>query len=280
MRRIGSLVVFAALCAAAAQAAGPEDLRRLLRQRGQTTAKDDTARGAKTNLGRAALVTDGDFVMPFVANGDGLRTRIRMLNMENKAVDLELFFIDDDGFDAAMDLKDLGRKQSVKLRIPARGLTTVETTARGDDQVVWSFFDAGTNRIAATVSVEIEGQDGLLGVSYPATHFEDYVTETFFDNTDGSETEISVINLDTRDSTIRVIVRDDEGRQIHSSTRDIAGFGAAGFVPADAVRAARGARGSVEFQQRDSSKAGVAVVALQFFDSGAINIFPGFSVLE
>lgn len=279
MRRFGSLVVFAALCAVAAQAAAPDDLRRLLRQRGQAT-KHDAARGAKTNLGRAALVTDGDFVMPFVANGDGLRTRIRMLNMENKAVDLELFFIDDDGFDAAIDLKDLGLKQSLQLRIPARGLTTVETSARGDDQVVWSFFDAGTNRIAATVSVEIEGQDGLLGVSYPATHFEDYVTETFFDNTEGSETEISVINLDTRDSTIRVIVRDDEGRQIHTSTRDIAGFGAAGFVPADAVRAARGARGSVEFQQRDSSKAGVAVVALQFFDSGAINIFPGFSVLE
>ncbi|MBL8219219.1 MAG: hypothetical protein JNL62_08310 [Bryobacterales bacterium] len=280
MRRIGSLVVFSALCAVAAEAAGQADLRRLLRQRGSDVKKEKVGRGAKTNLGRAALVTDGDFVMPFIANGDGLRTRIRLLNMENKAVDLELFFIDDDGFDAPVDLRDLGTVENVRLRIPARGVTTVETNARGDDQVVWSFFDAGTNRIAAAVSVEIEGEDGLLGVSYPATHFEDYVTETFFDNTEGSETEISVINLDTRDSTIRVIVRDVDGRQIHTSTRDVAGFGAAGFVPADAVRAARGARGSVEFQQSDSSKAGVAVVAVQFFDSGAINIFPGFSVLE
>jgi hypothetical protein len=280
MRRIGSLVVFSALCAVAAEAAGQDDLRRLLRQRGQSTSKEKAWRGAKSNLGRAALVTDGDFVMPFIANGDGLRTRIRLMNMENRDVDLELFFIDDDGFDAPVDLKDLGTVENLRLRIPARGVTTVETNARGDDQVVWSFFDAGTARIAATVSVEIEGEDGLLGASYPATHFEDYVTETFYDNTEGTETEISVINLDTRDSAIRVVVRDAEGRRIHTSTRDIPGFGAAGFVPGDAVRAARGARGSVEFQQSGNSKAGVAVVAIQFFDSGAINIFPGFSILE
>ncbi len=274
------MVLFAAFCAMAAEAAGHEDLRRLLRQRGQNTAKENPARGARTSMGRAALVTEGDFVMPFIANGEGLRTRIRLLNMENSDVDLDLFFIDDDGFDAPIDLKDRGTVDNVKLRIPARGVTTIETNARGDDQVVWSFFDAGNARIAATVSVEISGEDGLLGVSYPATHFEDYVTETFFDNTEGSETEISVINLDTGDSSIRVIVRDADGRQIHTSTSDIPGFGAAGFVPADAVRTARGARGSVEFRQRDDSKAGVAVVALQFFDSGAINIFPGFSVLE
>lgn len=280
MRRIWPVLLFVTLCISAASAAGTDDLRRLLRQRGQNTTKENAVRGARTSLARAVLVSDGDFIMPFIANGEGLRTRIRLLNMETEAVDLDLFFVDDDGFDTPVDLKDLGSVENVRLRIPARGVTTIETNARGDDYVVWGFFDAGNARVAATVSVEISGEDGLIGVSYPATHFEDFITATVFDNTEGSDTEVSVINLDTNGSEIRVIVRDAGGRQIHTSTRNIPGFGAAGFVPADAASAAQGARGSVEFRQRDGSKAGVAVVAVQFYDSGAFNIFPGFAVLE
>lgn len=263
-----------------------DDLRRLVKERKTApraasahTSSAHTRAAGKIDRLRNVVISSGDVVMPFIVNADFLRTRIRLVNLEKKDVEFELLFVADDGGEASIDLKDRGLVDAVKGKLAPLGVTTLETTATGEETVVWAFFDANGANIAATVSVELEEDIGIYGASYSALHLLDPKVTTLFDNTEGHDTEISIVNLNTVEANVTLVVRDAEGRTLNTQTQKFGGLNAGGFAPADEVRASRGARGTVECSVDPASKAGVAAMAVQFFERGGITFFPGFALI-
>jgi len=272
-RIIVALSLLLAMTAAGAERKG---IRRGVKR---DSTKVQSSRTAIRDYARSVLVSDGDVVLPYILNGDGLRSRIHLMNLEASDVEMELFFVDDEGFAVDVDMKDRGLVDAVKLKIAAHGTATLETSAKGESSPVWAFFDAGSAKIGASVTLDITDNGVLWGATYSALHYADQRVAAVFDNTAGSDCEISIVSISDVEETVAIVVRDADGKQIHKTTAKLPPYGALGFTPADATRAAINIRGSVEAFVEGRSSGGVGLLSVQFYDKGGINFLPGFTYL-
>ena len=233
---------------------------------------------AKQTRNRNIFVGVGDAFMPYILNGEGAVTKIRLLNMETRPVSFTLYFVGDDGGPSNVELKDLTKVSKIDANIPASGSTTIETSGRGKDQVLWAFFDADDARIGATVSVELNDGGFINGSSYPASNVLESLVRVPFDTTPGSDSGVNLVNLDVIDAVVTVIVRDIDGNVLYSGTIELPALGATDFYPLDVTDKAAGIRGSVEVSIPFNSEGGVAVNGIRFFDKGGIDLYPGFAL--
>ena len=269
------------------EAADRTRLKELLSRRRSTTqpeaekfAPRDARLAYQVSRQRATLVTSADVVLPFILNAEGITTRIRFVNMENQPAEFELFFVDDEGFEAEVDIKGRGTVSGIKATVAVGGGLTIETTGTGDDQLVWAFFDAGRNKLGATVTIEVAEEQGTYGASYSAQFLGDTKIRASFDNTGGADSEVDIINVNTEDAEVAITVRGEDGSAILSTTASLSALGAIGFVPAEEARGARNARGTVELSVPANSRGGLAVVVVQFFESGFLTLLPGFATVN
>jgi hypothetical protein len=165
------------------------------------------------------------------------------------------------------------------MRIAPGGTATLETSGQGDNPPVWAFFDAGTAKIGASVSLDITDSGVVWGATYSALHYADQRVSAVFDNTTPSDCEISIVSISDKDEKVTIIVRDADGKEIHKTTATLPPYGGMGFTPADATRAAINIRGSVEAFVEGQSTGGIGVLSVQFYDQGGINFLPGFTYL-
>lgn len=246
------------------------------------TGVPDYASPAKLNRSRAVFVGVGDAVMPYVLNGDGAVSKIRLINMEPRPVDFQLFFVGDDGSAATVELKDLTKVSKLSATIPANGATTIETSGRatnGNDQVVWAFFDASKARIATTLSVELNDGGFFNGSSYPASNVLENIARAPYDNSPGSDSGVNIVNLDPdRSVPLAITVRDIDGNTLYTGTKTVSSLGATDFYPADVTDTTKNARGSIEVSVAAGFTGGVAINGIRFFDKGGIDLFPGFAM--
>lgn len=274
--RAASVVLFTA----SLEAADWADLRQILSRPRAFPEQRAASASRHAAAGRATLVTDGDTVLPFIVNRNGIVSKIRLINMETREVNTELFLVDDEGFDREIEFRGRGKVASVRAALPPLGALTLETTGTGDAVLAWGFLDAGNNAVAISVSLELASDAGTYAVGYPAQYVNDKRVRVSYDNTGGVSTEINVINLNFEPVQANVVVRGEDGASQYSGTERIPDSGAIGFAPAEVARQAQNARGTVEFTIPATTRFGIAAVAVQFFERGGVNILTGFSTLE
>jgi hypothetical protein len=279
MKVVSALAAALLLLAVAAPGADRTGLRRSGKGIRTQVKKPSAGRSAVRDRARSVLISDGDVVLPYILNGDGLRSRIHLMNLDSTEVDLELYFVDDEGFGVEVDLKERGAADTVKVRIAPHGTATLETSGQGDNPPAWAFFDAGTARIGASVSLDITDNGVVWGATYSALHYADQRVSAVFDNTSGSDCEISIVSISDKEENVTIVVRDADGKELHKTTAALAPYGAMGFTPAQSTRAAINIRGSVEAFIEGESTGGVGVLSVQFYDQGGINFLPGFTYL-
>jgi hypothetical protein len=282
-----SLLLLCAATTLVAEAADRSKLKELLSRRRDPAktatrfAPKDARLAYQAARQRATLVTSADVVLPFVLNGEGITTRIRLVNMEDQPVELEMLFVDDFGVGAEVDIKGKGFVPTVKTTLAAGGSFTIETSGTGDEQLVWAFFDAGRNNVGATATIEVAEEQGTYGASYSAQYLGDTRVLASFDNTNGADSEISIISTDVDEEVeVSIRLRKEDGSPILATTGSIPPLGAVGFVPADEDSGAENVRGSVEISIPSDSRGGLAVVVVQFFESGFLTLLPGFSTVN
>lgn len=272
MKTIGVLALLAISAFPTLEAAEQTGLRRMKRSTGAN--QSSPVKGGRS---RNLFVTNANAAMPFIFNGEGLWSRMRLVNLETRSVDFEVFFVNDNGSDASVDIKDIGVVASVKGTVQALGTATIDTSGAGNDQIAWAFVDAGGALLTSTVSVEYLDGGFTYGASYAATNVLERKTIVPFDTTDGNDVEVSVVNLNSNAMDINIIIRDGAGQQLASQTKTLDALGAFGFVPTDAVETAKNIRGTVEFSIDPNATGGLGVVNTQYFAKGGFNLFTGFS---
>ncbi|MBL8211565.1 MAG: hypothetical protein JNK87_12665 [Bryobacterales bacterium] len=276
MKCLACVAVLFGLFTSHAAAMEPSELRQLLKRPRVAKFKGEAREASGF---RDTFITDSDIAFPFVVNGDGVATKLQLINFEAREVEYEIFFLDDEGFPIRLPIRDRGNVSSFKARISNLGSTTIETTATGDLTIAWAFFDAGTNKVAGNAVLELGTELGIFAASYPAQFFGDKRVKAYFDNTRDNETDFSIVNISTSDAEVAVTLRGEDGSSMKAETIRITSLGVANYTPADASHAARGARGTIDISYPAGQRGGVAVLGIQFYSGdGGLVFHPGFTI--
>jgi hypothetical protein len=240
------LCVAVMLCTIAVTSFAQE--KRPVRKRHNVPASGNAVLQWKVDSARAVNVTVGDVVLPYIVDGGGYRTTIRLTNLETRDVTVEIFFIGDDGEPASVAIS--GRKVGgLRGTIPALGMITVQTEGGAEEsQISWSFFSAGEARVAATVTIDGKSGETWRGSTYPASSFIAKKVIAPFDHADNSDSQISVANVSAGEVVVTAIVRAFDGKELFKEDITLGPLNAIGYYPLDVVPDLAGRRGTWNLQ--------------------------------
>ena len=149
--------------------------------------------------------------------------------------------------------------------IQTAGLTSQPT------QVGWTQLLANGNLGAFAVFQQAIGASVQQAV-VPLENRKPTAFEIWFDNTGGYATGIALANVGTQAASIPVVIRDDSGATVMSTTILLAAGGYSSFNLASSYAAAAGIRGTVEFDTPSGGQ--ISVLGLSFNPTGAFSTIP------
>jgi hypothetical protein len=247
-----------------------------LRKRNIARSNADPNLQWKLDASRAVAVSLADVVIPYIVDGGGRRTTIRLTNLENRAAEVEIFFIADDGTPATVALAGGRTAAALKGTIPALGMQVIVTEgALEEAQIVWSFFNAQDARVAATVTIDEKSGDNWRGSTYPASSFVAKKSIAVFDHSDSSDSQISLVNVSTAEVVVTAIIRGTDGKELFKEDVTMGSLNAIGYYPLDLVPELKGRRGTVEFTIPAATRGGIGVLNTRFYDAGGMDSLPG-----
>jgi hypothetical protein len=249
-----NLCVAAMLCSIGATAFAQE--KGPFRKRRASSAPGNAFLKSKMEAARSVTVTVGDVVLPYIVDGGGRRTVIRLTNLETRDAAVDIFFIGDDGEPATVAITGGNIVGGLRGTIPALGMVTIQTQGVAEEsQISWSFFTAGDARVAATVTIDEKSGETWRGSSYPASSFIAKKVVAPFDHTEGSASHISLANVSTGEVVVTAIVRAVDGKELFKEDITLAALNAIGYYPA-------------------ATRGGIGVLTTRFYEAGGLDNLP------
>jgi hypothetical protein len=210
-------------------------------------------------------------VISQVADGDGWKTIITLVNLDTVPAPFTLRFYRTDGLPLTMPLTGASAADTVEGTIAVGGTRIIETLG-GQTSLVQAWAQLTTTRNISGLAVfrqRVTGrQDQEAAVSLTNTGSRFVLP---FDNTGVFTTTMALVNASaTLGSTVSVIIRDEAGAQIGADSISLGGRGYGAFslplrFPATVAR-----RGTVEF----SASTQITGLGLRFTQEGAFTSFP------
>jgi len=223
-----------------------------------------------TSASRSVVVQATDAVLPVLLNGDGMRSIIRMVNLENSTADYMINFMDKDG--AAMAFPLEGRQAATALRgtIPANAVLELKSTGRGPTVSGWAIALSTSARISTSVTLQDLAADRELRSStHHASNASVKKMRASFDNTNGTVTKVVFSNVNVTGPTpLTVIVRDTTGAELGRASYVMAAWGQYNIGATDVTASAEGRSGTIEFSIPQSSEFGIGGVSIRITPTG------------
>ena len=244
---------------------------------GQISALGLRANGsALTTLPVLAGVTSGCGLIAQVASGGGWQTAFTLVNMGNLAANAQLSFFDNSGNALSLPLT------LVQSGTTMTASTLTQTIAAGATLII---LTQGPNAAASVVGsaqlttngsvggfaifrYELTGQEAVVPLE--TRNASRYVLA--FDNTNGIATGVALASVSSQTMSVPVILRDDLGASLGTTTIILPARGHTSFVLTDRQAVAAGKRGTLEF---DSPAGGqISVLGLRATSTGAVTTIP------
>jgi trimeric autotransporter adhesin len=216
-------------------------------------------------ISKAVLSRAGSF--PQIAFGSEWNTTITLTNASDIQVTARLAFYGDNGTPLALPLVFETSKTTnsfLDLTIPPSASVSVQTEARPFLTIGWAHV-AASGALSGQAKLAQRSQNGQQSeVAFPL-HIASRSVKVPYDNRTGFRTGIAVVNLSAVDSSIAVVVRDQTGSAIHSSTLTINGLGHASFFVETEFPDTVNREGTIDFI---NPAADVVALAFLFSPSG------------
>jgi len=220
----------------------------------------------------AETVYGGPSVIAQVADGDGWKTVITVVNLDDTAASFTLKFYGDDGMPVVF-ATTTGTGNSISGSIAPRGLSTIETSGTAVALTQgWAYLDTpatvgGTaifrRVLAGQPNYEAsEALDAGLGsrVAMP------------FDHLNGAATGFAIVNQTAfTPGTVSVIFRDENGAQLLTDSFPLPALGHAAFTLTQKYPQLIGKRGTFEVS---ANGVYINVLALHFLNGSFTTITP------
>ena len=244
---------------------------------GHITALGLRANGsALTTLPVLANVTAGGGSMAQVASGGGWQTTFTLVNTGTSAAQAQLNFFDNNGNALSLPVT------LVQSGNVITATTITQQIAAGAALVVLS---QGSNTGPAVVGSAQLTTDGNVGgfaifrynptgqeavVPLEVRNASGYVLA--FDNTNGLATGIALSNITNRAVSVPVVLNDDTGTTLVTTTINLAALGHTSFMLQDSYASVAGKRGTVEFDNPVGAQ--ISVLGLRATPTGAVTTIP------
>jgi hypothetical protein len=222
----------------------------------------------------ASEIDPGSGTMSQLAVGDGWSTTVEVINTTAAAAAAQLAFSASDGTPLTLPLSYAGTTVSgSQLQQTLAPNARLVVNIAGSDQAP---VQIGSAHLASS-----PGVSGFIRYSYAPTGQDAIVPlETRqaasyvfpFDDTSGAATGVAVANSSASAVTIPVVLYDQTGAQIASSTVTLPAHGQTAFVLGDRIAAALNSKGSARFNTPPGGA--ISVLGLRFPSSGAFTTIP------
>lgn len=217
----------------------------------------------------------GDRVIPHFVDGSGWKTSISLVNLENRAVNFQVLFFRDDGFDLVVPIAGQGPVRGMNITLGSAGSLTFETTGESSSLAQgWALISQSPSDSIGGLAIfrqRIAGRPDFEAVVPVVNQFDNHFV-LMFDNT-GFTTATAVANPSMLSVSIPVNIRNEQGQIIDSRSIALGPYGHTAFTLPDKWPSTAGRRGTVEFL---TSGFGVGALGLRF---GAAS-FTSFHVLS
>lgn len=230
---------------------------------------------------RNAVVQPGDGVLPVLMNGPGLRSVIQLVNLEDRIVDYQIFFVSGDGRSASMPIGDKGIVGQLQGVILPNSSIEMSTTGTGDTQTCWALaLSAG--RIATQFSLQERDSQGVWRSSTQlGSNSSVKKVRLVFDNTQNYATTAVLTNVNTEGNTLlSVTVRNTKGEELGGGQYSMAALNQYAIRLADEYPATIGQRGTLEISIPSSSRFGVGLMGVRMHNNGSFDLLDSLALVN
>jgi hypothetical protein len=232
---------------------------------------------------RPAIITQtSDTAIPLVTNGDGLRTRITLLNLENTTASYQMVFVDGDGRSYAVPWAHMDPASTVRGTVPPNSVVELVTSGAGEITTGWSLAAATGARVVFSAHNEVLTADGLWN---SATYYPGNATskrhKIRFDNREGYNTTIVINNINTVETPVTIIIRNAEGTEIASVTDSVlAGANQYALRLPEEFPATEGILGTIEISIPTTNRSGISLLGFRLNTAnGSFDLIDSFSTV-
>jgi hypothetical protein len=236
---------------------------------------------AATSGGRNIVVFPGDDVLAQLANGDGWRTAIVLVNLSAARQQFILDFWRSDGTEWPLAIAGVGTGDRITGSINPGGSVTFETDGRGTLAQGWAelTYDTNAGRIGGlgVFRQSVPGRPDFEAV-VPLTSLFEKQAVLIYDNTGGFSTGLALVNGHPQNSlTVTAEFRDEAGARYATETITLPPKGQTAFSMPARYSATQGRRGTVLLRSNSDV---LSVLGLRFNPGGAFTSFHTLTTTE
>jgi hypothetical protein len=230
---------------------------------------------------RGITVFPGDDVLPQMANGDGWKTQLFLVNLATVRMSFMLDFWRSDGSFWQLNIPSVGTGDRITGSLPAGATAVLETSGQGPLDQGWAelTYDYNVGKIGgfAVFRQSVTGRPDFEAV-VPLSSLFDKAVILPYDNTAGFSTGVACVNGSrSGPATITATFRDETGATYATETIQLAQSGHRAFTMPSAFPVTQGRRGTVVFRSNTNF---FSVLGLRFNPSGAFTSFTGLNTVE
>ncbi|MFN0101562.1 MAG: hypothetical protein ACKV2U_05660 [Bryobacteraceae bacterium] len=236
---------------------------------------------AKGSGAREVTVFSGDDVLPQMANGDGWRTQIFLVNLATVRLPFIVDFWKGDGSPWQVAIGGVGTGDQITGSLAPGATAVFETTGQGSLVQGWAelTYDFKIGKIGGfgVFRQSVAGRPDFEAV-VPLSSLFDKVIVLPYDNTAGFSTGVACVNGGpSSPATITATFRDETGTTYATETIQLPQSGHTAFAMAARFPTTQGRRGTVLFR---SSTDFLSVMGLRFNPGGSFTSFTGLNTVE
>lgn len=225
---------------------------------------------------RGLTVFPGDDVLAQMANGDGWKTQIFLVNLSTVSMPFVLDFWTSDGKFWQLNIVGVGTGDQITGTLPAGASVVFETSGTGPLAQGWGelTYNINNGRIGGfgVFRQSLPGRPDFEAVA-PLSSLFDSVLIMPYDNTAGFSTGVACVNgAGQAGATITATYRDEAGVTYATDTITLPASGHTAFSMPSRVPASAGKRGTVVFRSNTDF---FSALGLRFSPGGAFTSFNG-----
>jgi hypothetical protein len=218
--------------------------------------------------------------MAQIASGAGWMTTITLMNTGAASETARLNFYDDNGNPLQLPFlypqsssTSITLASSLDETIAAGGLLEVQTAGQSNPASVagWAQLQA-TGSISAFADFAWNYSGGEQEAIAPLETRNPAAFVLAFDNTGGYAEGIALANVTAQAASVPIVVRDDSGAALTSTSQSIAANGRSQFMVTDVSAVAAGARGTIELDTPPGGQ--ISVLGIRANTNGAVTSVP------
>lgn len=229
---------------------------------------------------REVTVFAGDDALPQMANGDGWKTQIFLVNLSTVSMPFQVDFWTSAGGFWQLAITGVGTGDQLTGTLGPGASVVFETSGQGALAQGWGelTYDTNVGRIGGfgVFRQSVAGRPDFEAVA-PLSSLFDKVLILPYDNTGGFTTGVACVNgAGSAGATITATIRDEAGATYATDTIQLPASGHTAFTMPARVPATAGRRGTVVFR---SSTSFFSALGLRFSPGGAFTSFNGLNTV-